>query len=188
MDLSSDWNPGGPGGWVPSSSAASSATPSIPTTSSSTPSPTASDAVPDASSAGLSTGAKAGIGVGVGVGSLAVISGLVFLGFRLGQWKRKGSGNETEGTTPFNQGGYPEDGRGTASGTNTTGTTPEGTGEQWFKVQQEGAAPAELPSPDVELPANEVRELPADERPAELSGVLPPELSADGEVPRHRMS
>ncbi|KAI0442059.1 hypothetical protein F4803DRAFT_388124 [Xylaria telfairii] len=187
VDLSSDSNFGGPGGWKPTASTTSSPTPSIPPTSTSapSPSPTASDVVTDTSS-GLSTGAKAGIGVGAGVGSLAVISGLVFLGFRLGQRKKKGSGNDTEGTPPFNEGEHPEDGRGTVSGTNTTGTTPEGTEEHWYKVQQEGAVLAELPSPDAELPANEVGELATHERPAELSGVMPPELSAEGEVRRHR--
>ncbi|KAI8948760.1 hypothetical protein F4801DRAFT_437866 [Xylaria longipes] len=170
----------GPGSPGPSSPATSSVTPSISLISSPTSSSTASsDTVPSTSS-DLSTGAKAGIGVGVGIGSLAVIGGLVFLGFRLGQQKRRGGRNEAEGTSPSNEGGHPEDGRGTAN------TTAEGGGEHWaYKVQPEGIA--ELPSPEVELPANDVRELAAYEHPAELwHGVMPHELSADMEVPRDR--
>ncbi|KAI0486647.1 hypothetical protein F4859DRAFT_308734 [Xylaria cf. heliscus] len=191
VDFTSGWSPGGPESPVSSSSATSSATSSIPPTSSSTSSSAASSASASAVSSDLSTGAKAGIGVGVGVGSLGLISGLVFLGFRLGLQKRKGSRNEEEGTPPFNEGGHPEDGRGTATATldtTATGTTAEGGGENWaYKVQPEGATLAELPSPDAELSANDVRELPAHEHPVELwHGVMPPELSADAEVPQNR--
>ncbi|KAI1743767.1 hypothetical protein F4680DRAFT_319459 [Xylaria scruposa] len=189
LDLSSGWNPGGPGGPgfpVPSSTVTTSVTPSIPPTSSSTSSSsTAPSETVSATSSDLTTGAKAGIGVGVGVGSLAVIGGLVFLAFRLGQQKRRPDRNEAGGTSPPNEGGHLEDGRGIASVTqHTTAAEVEGA----YKKQPEGAA--ELPSPPsprVELPADDVRELPAHERPVELwHGEMPPELSADSEVPRDR--
>ncbi|KAI1752936.1 hypothetical protein F4782DRAFT_499130 [Xylaria castorea] len=185
LDLMSGWNPGGPESPAPTSSVTTSATLSISSTSSLTSSATSSSTTPSdtasATSSDLSTGAKAGIGVGVGVGSLAVISGLVFLGFRLGRQKRERDRNEAEG----------EDGRGTASAaqhTTAAWTAAEGGGEHWaYKEQPEGATLAELPTPHVELPADDVRELPAHERPAELwHSVMPPELSADAEVPRDR--
>ncbi|KAI0187771.1 hypothetical protein EV127DRAFT_410194 [Xylaria flabelliformis] len=199
LDLSSGF-PGGPESPqnpAPSSSVTTSATPSIPSTSSSTSIVTSSSTAPSetvsATSSDLTTGAKAGIGVGVGVGSLAVIGGLVFLGFRLGQQKRRRDRNEAEDTSPTNEGGHLEDGHAIASATqNTTvaGTTAEVEGDHWAyaKEQPEGAVLAELPSPRAELPADVVRrELPAHERPIELwHGVMPPELSADSELPSDR--
>ncbi|KAI0862343.1 hypothetical protein F4860DRAFT_125296 [Xylaria cubensis] len=198
LDLSSGF-PGGPVSPPPISSVTTSATTSIPSTSSSTSIATSSSTAPSetvsATSSDLTTGAKAGIGVGVGVGSLAVIGGLVFLGFRLGRQKRRRDRNEAEGTSTTNEGGHLEDGRAIASATqNTTaaGTTAEVEGDHWAythaKEQPDGAVLAELPSPRAELPADVVRrELPAHERPTELwHGVMPPELSADSEVPSDR--
>ncbi|KAI0550121.1 hypothetical protein F4679DRAFT_220367 [Xylaria curta] len=189
LDLSSGWNPGGPGFPAPSSTVTTSVTQSIPPTSTSTSIATSSSTAPSetvsATSSDLTTGAKAGIGVGVGVGSLAVIGGLVFLGFRLGRRRRRPGADGAGGTSPPNEGGHLEDGRGIASVTQhaTAGMAAEVEGS--YKKQLEGAA--ELPSPHVELPADDVRELPAHERPVELwHGEMPPELSADSEVPRDR--
>lgn len=131
-----------------------------------TVSPTAGSDTNPATRPDLSTAAKAGIGVGVGVGTLAVLGALVFLRFYLRRRKRTGSGNEGEG----------------------------GGGAEEYKPPVEVAAVAELPSspsPRTELPSHDARkELPVSERPVELwqDGAMPSELSADGEIPRGRMT
>ncbi|KAI0202728.1 hypothetical protein F4808DRAFT_57063 [Astrocystis sublimbata] len=183
------WGPGGGGFGGPPTS-------SMVTMTSATSSPTSSAASngsdTSAESSQLTTGAKAGIGVGVGVGSLAVIGGLVFLGFRLGQHKTKEGGNDASNRPVFDDGGVAKEAPGTAStavGTTATGTagTEDGGGEDMaYKVQSQDTAPVELASPHTELPAVVVGELPVHERPVELPGVMPPELSADAEVPRDR--
>ncbi|KAF2972786.1 hypothetical protein GQX73_g826 [Xylaria multiplex] len=163
INLSAGWNPGS----IPSST--SSVTPSMIPTSSPAPS-TESD-----TSSGLSTGAKAGVGVGAGVG-VAVIGGLVFLVLRGRQ--KKGSEDAAGSTLPLNEEihPYPYD-------TSVAWATAEGGGGVWAYKPQ--SALAELSSqhpPNVELPAHNVTELPVN-HPAELwHGVMPPELSADGEI------
>ncbi|TGJ81451.1 hypothetical protein E0Z10_g7327 [Xylaria hypoxylon] len=163
------------GGPVPSPFPTSSVTSSTLPTSSSTAS---SDTIPPAPKSGLSTGAKAGIGVGAGVGSLVVIGGLVFLGFRLGR-KRRANNAGGESIPPLNEGIHPGNGQSAIlPDTTTTWTTAEGGGDNWAYKPQPAFA---------ELPAHGggVTELPVSERPAELwHGVMPPELSTDGEIPR----
>ncbi|KAI0402702.1 hypothetical protein F4802DRAFT_599823 [Xylaria palmicola] len=162
------WNPGGPESPVPSpSTTAASSTP--PTSSSAASSDTVS---PPATSSGLSAGAKAGIGVGAAVGGLAVIGGLVFLGFRLGRQRRRNAGAGDTGDTPRPNGG---------GGDEATGGDG---GDLAYKLhKEEPAAPAELPSQDVEPPAHVARELLVTERPVELwHGDMPQELSADAEL------
>ncbi|KAI0431440.1 hypothetical protein F5Y09DRAFT_304912 [Xylaria sp. FL1042] len=181
VDLTAGWSVD-PSSWPTSSSPTSSTT--LSTTSPTSSSTAASDTTPTPISGGLSTGAKAGIGVGAGVGSLLVISGLVFLGFRLGRRKGRGSESNAGNTPPASQGTYPE--------TNPSGTadwsTAEGGGDVWAYKPQTPVA--ELPSPSspvrhAELPAHDVGELQTNEPPAELwHGVMPPELSADAEIPR----
>ncbi|KAI0867868.1 hypothetical protein GGS24DRAFT_484136 [Hypoxylon argillaceum] len=188
------WNPGGPESPVPSPSTSSSATSSISPTSSSP----ASNDTSSATTSGLSTGAKAGIGVGAGVGSLVLIGGLVFLGFRLGQQRKEASRSEAENAVLFNE-GHPDDGQaygrggaGSAHLGNNVGGAAAKNGDAWaYKPDVEGAPLSELPSfpPRVEVPANEVKELPVTEAPAELwHGVLPTELSADSEISRDRIT
>ncbi|KAI1127525.1 hypothetical protein F5Y10DRAFT_242698 [Nemania abortiva] len=186
------WNPGGPESPVtsPTSAATSSsvASSTSPTSTSTSPAATAAAA---ATSSGLSTGAKAGIGVGAGVGSLAVIGGLVFLGFRLGKKRRE---NEAEDTALSN-GGHPDDGQAHGTGSQMSGTPLDrgATGEEWVYKPELGAATplSELHAhsvPPSEMPAHDIRELPVTEIPVELwHGVLPPELSADSEIPRDRI-
>ncbi|GAP91119.1 hypothetical protein SAMD00023353_5600150 [Rosellinia necatrix] len=206
-NFSGGFGSGGPPG-IPFTS--SSTTSSITTSASPVASPTASSDVTPAplpastASSDLSTGAKAGIGVGVGVGSLAVIGGLVFLGFRLGQKRTRARQEGVEDTEDFVGGEGGRTGDGYAYGstaspltlpTTATGTLVEGGGDHAAadKIQSSrDATLAELPSPSsprAELPAHDVKELPAQEHPAELwHGVMPPELSADAEVPRDRIA
>ncbi|KAI0099659.1 hypothetical protein GGR51DRAFT_535327 [Nemania sp. FL0031] len=168
---------GGPGGHQIPTSTSSLVTTSSPTTLST--SATSTSAMPDATSPAaspdLSTGAKAGIGVGAGVGSLALISGLVFIGFRLGQQRKERNRSEAESTVPFN-GENPDDGVG---------------GAEFYKPDAEAIALSELHPhsvPPAEMPAHDIRELPVTETPAELwHNVLPTELSADTEIPRDRI-
>ncbi|GAW19154.1 hypothetical protein ANO14919_086380 [Xylariales sp. No.14919] len=173
VDLSTNWDP------TPTSSPTSSVTSSVLSTSSSTAS---SDSIP-ALASGLSTGAKAGIGVGAGVGSLAVIGGLVFLGFRLGRRKRRESKVVAGSMPPFNGAVHPGNGQSTTlPDTTTTWTAAEGGGDNWtYKPQP---ALAELSSPSSPHSGPLAHELPVNEYPAELYGAMPPELSADGEIPR----
>jgi hypothetical protein len=129
-----------------------------------------------------------------------VVGGLVFLGFRLGQQRKEGDRSEGDNALPFN-GGYPEDGQaygigstGSATLTNNVAGTPaEVGGDHWtYKPDPESTLRSELPShppPPVEVPAHEVGELPVTETPVELwHGLMPPELSADSEISRDRIT
>ncbi|KAI0535544.1 hypothetical protein GGR58DRAFT_439766 [Xylaria digitata] len=166
INFSTDWNPRS------SPFPSSSVTPSMMPTSS--PAPSSESDTPS----GLSTGAKAGIGVGAGAG-LVVIGSLVFLVFRGRQ--KKGGEDTTGGTPPLNEGIHPYD-------TAVTWTTAEGGGDVWAYKPQLALAELSFQSPPhVELPAHNVTELPVNQYPAELwHGVMPPELSADGEIRRIR--
>jgi hypothetical protein len=129
--------------------------------------------------------------VGAGLAALAAIGGLVFLGFRLGRQKKGaggGSNNAAETTGPFDkdkEGGSP--GRVTLAGTAIERGDEQHVG--YNRPQLEGTPVAELASSDyplgTELPGHDVE---VDKQPAELChGILPPELSADAEVPRTRI-
>ncbi|KAK5627901.1 hypothetical protein RRF57_003616 [Xylaria bambusicola] len=151
----------------------------------SNPAPTGSNETVPITASGLSTGQKAGIGVGAGVGSLTVIGGLVFVGFRLGQKKKK---ENNDGDAPAsNEEMHPDHGRSASLSNATDWHTAEGGKDGW--TRKSPADPVELPSPPpphAELPTHEVRELPTtNHQPVELwHGVMPPELSADSELPR----
>ncbi|KAI0526243.1 hypothetical protein F5B22DRAFT_641394 [Xylaria bambusicola] len=174
IDVMSGWGPG-----PRPSSSMSSSTPSITLA----PAPTGSNETVPIAASGLSTGQKAGIGVGAGVGSLAVIGGLVFIGFRLGQKKRKAN-NDTGNAPASNEETQPDQGQ--SATLSTDWHTAEGGKDVW--THKSPADPVELPSPpapQAELPAHEVKELPTTNQPVELwHGVMPPELSADSEIPR----
>ncbi|KAI1304408.1 hypothetical protein F5Y03DRAFT_179070 [Xylaria venustula] len=186
VNLTTDWD-STPSSFPFSWSTASSTITSISSTSSPTESNTA---IPNTSSGSLSTGAKAGIGVGAGVGSLAVISGLVFLGFRLGRRRnRKSAVIGARSAPPVSEGTDPDRGQSAPISNTTDWATAEGGGDVWAYKPQ--TTIAELPSPSspqqrtAELPGHEVRELQTHEPPVELwHGIMPPELSADAEIPR----
>ncbi|KAI1426082.1 hypothetical protein F5Y12DRAFT_307375 [Xylaria sp. FL1777] len=174
-----DWDSSLPSSFpnpFPSPFPTSSTTPSISPTASS---PASNDTI-SITASGLSTGAKAGIGVGAGVGSLVVISGLVFVGFRLGRSrKRENNAGDSEGTHPDHE-------QSTTLSSTPNWTTAEGGGDVWpYKPQTPVAELATPSSPHAELPAHDIKELQTNEHPAELwHGVMPSELSADGEIPR----
>ncbi|KAI1176008.1 hypothetical protein F4777DRAFT_290814 [Nemania sp. FL0916] len=170
--------PGGSWSSMSSASPTSSTTSTVPPTAS----PTESSNTNSGAGSGLTTGAKAGIGVGVGVGGLAVIGGLVFLGFRLGQRRRRAEKGE---------GDHPEDGTKPPNSTSPDATSEAGGLSLAYKTGEEGDAYAELPSETYSHPElsgiDARRELPVTERPVELwHGAMPSELSADSEIPQDR--
>jgi hypothetical protein len=126
-----------------------------------------------------------------------VIGTLLALGFRLGQRKKRLSKSIPGSSQPYSEGhpdhgGFGTQGSATLPGSGTATMAAENGGEEWgYKSQLDGTALAELPSqasPDVELHAHDVNELPVHDRPAEMwQSARPSELSADAEVPRDRV-
>lgn len=163
------WNSMGgfPGFTAWATGAITSATISSSTTPPPTSVPTAVDPEPSSSGSGgssssLSTGAIAGIAVGGGVAVISITGGLLLLAFRLGKgYSSRKKGEDTAGSGEQGRGG----GEGGIGG-QVTGVTDETAAKN--EAQLDGKPVSELQTDYTLSGFNPIKELPAQERPAEL--------------------
>ncbi|KAI2469228.1 hypothetical protein F4781DRAFT_233972 [Annulohypoxylon bovei var. microspora] len=121
-------------------------------------------------SSSLSTGAIAGVAVGGGIGLISITGGLLLLAFRLGRSHSRQKKDEAARQGPGQEGGGGD-------------PDPESLADETAagdKAQLEGKPVSELPTEYTLSGFDPIKELPTQERPAELSADPLPRYGDDG--------